>query len=153
MFVWRRRRPSAGDAFRKTRNILIVQTFGHTWPNLVLAKLGLAKFCLGQTWSGQTYGNQTWLNLDLVKLGSRLPEHHKFARIFFPEIGGTTDQDAAALLEAEGMEVPDWSRFTVPEFRAPQPVNPDVESGSTVGNFTHLLLATPSLQHACICHR
>ena len=35
-------------------------------------------------------------------------------------------QDAAALLAAEGMEVPDWSRFTVPEFRAPQPVNPDV---------------------------
>ena len=35
-------------------------------------------------------------------------------------------QDAAALLAAEGMEVPDWSRFKVPEFRAPQPVNPDV---------------------------
>ena len=60
-------------------------------------------------------------------------------------------QDAAVLLAGEGMEVPEWSRFTAPEFRGPPPVDPEV--GSTVGNITHLLLATPSLQQACICHR
>ena len=32
------------------------------------------------------------------------------------------------------------------------PSIPRWESGLMVGNFTHLLLATPSLQHACICH-
>ena len=38
------------------------------------------------------------------------------------------------------------------DFRAPQPVK-RWESGFTVGNFTHQLLATPSLQLACTCHR
>ena len=35
-------------------------------------------------------------------------------------------QDAAALLAAEGMEVPDWSTFKVPDFPAPHPVNSEV---------------------------
>ena len=40
-------------------------------------------------------------------------------------------QDAATLLAREGMEVPEWPRFPVANFRAPQPVNPEV------GQWTH----------------
>ena len=40
-------------------------------------------------------------------------------------------QDAATLLASEGMEVPVWSRFPVADFRAPQPVDPEV------GEWTH----------------
>ena len=47
-------------------------------------------------------------------------------------------QDAAAMLAVEGMEVPEWSKFSDPDFRAPQPVDPEV------GEWTHgwQLLAT-----------
>ena len=40
-------------------------------------------------------------------------------------------QDAAAMLAVEGMEVPEWSTFSDPDFRAPQPVDPEV------GEWTH----------------
>ena len=40
-------------------------------------------------------------------------------------------QDAATLLASEGMEVAVWSRFPVANFRAQQPVNPEV------GEWTH----------------
>ena len=40
-------------------------------------------------------------------------------------------QDAAAMLAVEGMEVPKWSKFSDPDFRAPQPVDPEV------GEWTH----------------
>ena len=37
-------------------NVVTFQNdLGHTWPNLVLAKLGLAKLGLGKTWFGQTW--------------------------------------------------------------------------------------------------
>ena len=39
--------------------------------------------------------------------------------------------DAATLLARESMEVPEWSRFPVADFRAPQPVDPEV------GEWTH----------------
>ena len=49
-------------------------------------------------------------------------------------------QDAATLLAREGMEVPR--------------IDPEVESGLTVGNFTHQLLATPFFQTTDLCgHR
>ena len=40
-------------------------------------------------------------------------------------------QHAAAVLAADGMEVPEWSKFSDPHFRAPQPVDPEV------GEWTH----------------
>ena len=40
-------------------------------------------------------------------------------------------QDSATLLAREGMEVPEWSRFPVADFRAPQTVDPEV------GEWTH----------------
>ena len=40
-------------------------------------------------------------------------------------------QDAATVLAREGTEVPEWSRFTAADFRAPQPVDPEV------GEWTH----------------
>ena len=40
-------------------------------------------------------------------------------------------QHASAVLAAEGMEVPEWSKFSDPHFRAPQPVDPEV------GEWTH----------------
>ena len=60
-------------------------------------------------------------------------------------------QHAAAVVAAEGMEVPEWSKFSDPHFLTPQPLIQRWESGLMVGNFMHLLLATPSLQQACIC--
>ena len=42
--------------------------------------------------------------------------------------------DAAVLLAREGMEVPEWSRFTAPEFRAPLPVDPEVGEWSITRN-------------------
>ena len=40
-------------------------------------------------------------------------------------------QDAAAMLAVKGMEVPEWSKFSDPDFCAPQPVDPEV------GKWTH----------------
>ena len=40
-------------------------------------------------------------------------------------------QDAATALAREGIEVPEWSRFTAADCRAPQPVDPEV------GEWTH----------------
>ena len=40
-------------------------------------------------------------------------------------------QDAATVLAREGIEVPEWSRFTAADCRAPQPVDPEV------GEWTH----------------
>ena len=62
-------------------------------------------------------------------------------------------QDAAAMLAGEGVEVPDWSRFTAPEFRAPQPV--DLEVGEWIHGWQlHASVARDSFwQLACTCHR
>ena len=57
-------------------------------------------------------------------------------------------QDAATLLAREGMEVPESPIST----RRNQSIQ-RWESGLTVGNFTHQLLATLLLQLACTCHR
>ena len=58
-------------------------------------------------------------------------------------------QDAAALLAGEGMEVPDWSRFTVPEFHAPQPVNPEVGEWIHGWQF-HTSVARDTLYATCV---
>ena len=58
-------------------------------------------------------------------------------------------QDAATLLAREVMEVLEWSRFPVADFRAPQPVDPEVGEWT---HGTHQLLGTPFLQLACTCH-
>ena len=68
-----------------------------------------------------------------------MPEHRRSAHSFCRKLErppsrakcGREAQNAAAVLTAAGTGVPAWSKFSDPDFRAPQPLDPKV------GGWTH----------------
>ena len=90
-----------------------------------------------------------------------MPEHHKFARSFSRNWRDHDPEPSVCenpRTQPRCWQAKAWRCRIGPDLRCLSSVLRSQliwrwESGSTVGNFTHLLLATPCVQHAYICRR